>query len=383
MKHYFLMFIICSLLIIAYQTEAQINVTSVSSRSVKPEKNGVFFSLPRKIIKVSVTVKEIENMKGPYAEYAEQLMGISNPIMQNTMEYELVDIKMETLVEPDPEQIFFIEIDDKSSKEEKNFSVNLTSNGIIRSINGISSAKEAQLIKEEYKVITQEDLFSMSVNPSLYRKVDTIIRIVTVDTNTVKKRFFNTYFEEKSTEIKAREAADMVSRIREGRFNLLTGYQETNYSPKTMKYMDEKLQLMDQEYISLFKGLKTEMLNTYTFYLIPDPNKLNQVVCKFSKETGISEATDNKGREVILNIRRSGTLTQMPNWASSVVDARSTLIPYRIPEIVRLSVNYLGKIYDEQLIALPQFGIVSRVPFVKSKIEFDPQTGCVVKIYYE
>ncbi len=382
MKHYFLMFIICSLLI-AYQTEAQINVTSVSSRSVKPEKNGVFFSLPRKMIKVSVTVKEIENMKGPYAEYAEQLMGISNPIMQNTKEYELVDIKMETLVEPDPEQIFFIEIDDKSSKEEKNFSVNLTSNGIIRSINGISSAKEAQLIKEEYKVITQEDLFSMSVNPSLYHKVDTIIRIVTVDTNTVKKRFFNTYFEEKSTEIKAREAADMVSRIREGRFNLLTGYQETNYSPETMKYMDEKLQLMVQEYISLFKGLKTEMLNTYTFYLIPDPNKLNQVVCKFSKESGISDATDNKGREVILNIRRSGTLTQMPNWASSVVDARSTLIPYRIPEMVRLSVNYLGKIYDEQLIALPQFGIVSRVPFVKSKIEFDPQTGCVVKIYYE
>ncbi|HQQ02594.1 MAG TPA: DUF4831 family protein [Bacteroidales bacterium] len=382
MKHYFLMFIICSLLI-AYQTEAQINVTSVSSRSVKPEKNGVFFSLPRKMIKVSVTVKEIENMKGPYAEYAEQLMGISNPIMQNTKEYELVDIKMETLVEPDPEQIFFIEIDDKSSKEEKNFSVNLTSNGIIRSINGISSAKEAQLIKEEYKVITQEDLFSMSVNPSLYHKVDTIIRIVTVDTNTVKKRFFNTYFEEKSTEIKAREAADMVSRIREGRFNLLTGYQETNYSPETMKYMDEKLQLMVQEYISLFKGLKTEMLNTYTFYLIPDPNKLNQVVCKFSKESGISDATDNKGREVILNIRRSGTLTQMPNWASSAVDARSTLIPYRIPEMVRLSVNYLGKIYDEQLIALPQFGIVSRVPFVKSKIEFDPQTGCVVKIYYE
>lgn len=382
MKHYFLMFIICSLLI-AYQTEAQINVTSVSSRSVKPEKNGVFFSLPRKIIKVSVTVKEIENMKGPYAEYAEQLMGISNPIMQNTKEYELVDIKMETLVEPDPEQIFFIEIDDKSSKEEKNFSVNLTSNGIIRSINGISSAKESQLIKEEYKVITQEDLFSMSVNPSLYHKVDTIIRIVTVDTNTVKKRFFNTYFEEKSTEIKAREAADMVSRIREGRFNLLTGYQETNYSPETMKYMDEKLQLMVQEYISLFKGLKTEMLNTYTFYLIPDPNKLNQVVCKFSKESGISDATDNKGREVILNIRRSGTLTQMPNWASSVVDAKSTLIPYRIPEMVRLSVNYLGKIYDEQLIALPQFGIVSRVPFVKSKIEFDPQTGCVVKIYYE
>lgn len=382
MKHYFLMFIICSLLI-AYQTEAQINVTSVSSRSVKPEKNGVFFSLPRKMIKVSVTVKEIENMKGPYAEYAEQLMGISNPIMQNTKEYELVDIKMETLVEPDPEQIFFIEIDDKSSKEEKNFSVNLTSNGIIRSINGISSAKEAQLIKEEYKVITQEDLFSMSVNPSLYHKVDTIIRIVTVDTNTVKKRFFNTYFEEKSTEIKAREAADMVSRIREGRFNLLTGYQETNYSPETMKYMDEKLQLMVQEYISLFKGLKTEMLNTYTFYIIPDPNKLNQVVCKFSKESGISDATDNKGREVILNIRRSGTLTQMPNWASSVIDARSTLIPYRIPEMVRLSVNYLGKIYDEQLIALPQFGIVSRVPFVKSKIEFDPQTGCVVKIYYE
>ncbi|MGB4284827.1 MAG: DUF4831 family protein [Bacteroidales bacterium] len=382
MKYKFWFVIICCSFFV-FQGLAQTNISLVSGKNVKPEKNGVFFSLPRKIIKVSVSVREIENLRGPYAEYAQQLMGISNPVTQNTKEYEIADISMEGLVEPDPERIYFLEVDDKLSKEEKNFSVCLTSNGIIRSINGISSSKEAQLIKEEKKVIGQEDLFSMSMSPSLYRKVDNIIRMVTVDTNTVKKRFFNTYFEEKPTEIKAREAADMVSRIRESRFNLLTGYQETSYSPETMKYMDEKLQLMAQEYISLFKGLKTENLHTYTYYIVPDQNKSNQVICKFSKETGISDATDSKGKEIVLSIKRSGTMIQMPAWASAPVEVKSLLVPYRIPEMVRLSVNYVGKVYDEQVIALPQFGVVSVVPFVKSKIEFDPQTGCIVKIYYE
>lgn len=53
--------------------------------------------------------------------------------------------------------------------------------------------------------------------------------------------------------MKAREAADMISRIRESRFNLITGYQETNFSRETMEYMDKNLQRMLQDYISLFR----------------------------------------------------------------------------------------------------------------------------------
>ena len=62
---------------------------------------------------------------------------------------------------------------------------------------------------------------------------------------------------EKSPEQKAREAADFISKIKEDRFNLLTGYQEVSYNQETLEYMDTQLKLLEKEYMKLFTGIFT------------------------------------------------------------------------------------------------------------------------------
>ncbi len=362
---------------------AQVNIYPVAGSARKPDRNGVFFALPRTVVKITVTLREVETLRGPYAEYAQQLMGISGPVMQNTKEFDLADIRFETLAEPDPEHFYFMEVDEKTTKDERNISLSVTANGILRAVNSLSGSREQRIQQEEYKMLTDPRLFDFSASASLYRKVDTVIRVVTVDTATVRKRFFNTTFEEKPTEVKAREAADMVSRLRESRFNLLTGYQETSFSRETIEYMNKNLQKMEDEYISLFRGVRAERLLSFTYYMVPDENKLNQVVCRISKEAGILEPGDSKGREVVLVARRSGVVAKTPAWAPKPAETKATVIPYRIPDMVQLSVRFSGKTYDERYLPLPQFGIVSQMPFLKNRIEFDPQTGGIRSVLFE
>jgi len=377
------LFIAFALFIIGGVLPAQVNIYPVAGSARKPDRNGVFFALPRTVVKITVTLREVETLRGPYAEYAQQLMGIANPVMQNTKEFDIADIRFETIAEPDPEHFYFMEVDEKTSKDERNISLTVTGNGILSAVNSLSGSREQRLQQEEYKLITDPRLFDLSASASLYRKVDTIIRVVTVDTATIRKRFFNTTFEEKPTEVKARESADMVSRLRESRFNLLTGYQETSFSRETIEYMDKNLQRMENEYISLFRGVRAERMVAYTFYLAPDENKPNQVVCRISKEAGILEPGDSKGREVVLMARRSGVVAKTPAWAPRPAEAKTPVIPYRIPEMVQLSVKFSGKTYDERYLPLPQFGVVSQMPFLKNRIEFDAQTGAIRSVLFE
>jgi hypothetical protein len=383
MKKFFVLFVI-GVFVLTHSLSAQINVYKAIPAAKKPEKNGVLYSLPRTIVKVQVSLREIEYQRGPYADYAADLLGIQNPVTQTYKEYELADIHFDTQSEPDPDQYYYIEVDEKASKEERNLVFSFTQTGLIKGVNTSGQVKDKpSTSNENQKVITDEQLFELATTPSIYRKVDTIIRIVTVDTSTIRKRFFNTTFEEKPSEMKAREAADMISRIRESRFNLLTGYQETNFSKETMEYMDKQLQNMSGEYMSLFRGLKTEKMLTFTFYAVPDAAKSNITVCRVSKEQGIVDAADAKAKEVTLVFKPSQSTSQLPNWSANAADPKYPVFYYRIPEMASVSVRYGSKSYDDQYLPVAQFGKVTQLPLNKTRIELYPETGSIKSVYFE
>ncbi|NLH52489.1 MAG: DUF4831 family protein [Bacteroidales bacterium] len=371
-----------SLLWIINAGKGQVNIYPVTGNMNKPEKNGVFFALPRAVVKVTLKVREIENFKGPYAEYAGQLLGISNPVMQYSKEYEIADMGLDVLSEPDPDRVYYFEVDERTSKEDRNVSIETTGEGVVKAINGISLQKPVRNVQDETKILSYTDLFEGGITSSLFRRVDTVIRTVTIDTATIRKRYFNTFFEEKPTEMKAREAADMISRIRESRFNLITGYQETNFSRETMEYMDKNLQRMLQDYISLFRGVRTEQIVTYIFYIVPAENKPNQIVCRFSKDLGVLEASDNKGKEVVLSVRRSGNWAQVPAWAPKP-SAKAPAAPYIVPEMVQLNLKYNNRIYDDTYVPIPQFGTISQMPIFRSRVIYDTRTGNVREVLFE
>ena len=116
---------------------------------------------------------------------------------------------------------------------------------------------------------------------SVFEKVDTIIRKVNIDTMTLERQYLKRTMVEKSPEQKAKEAADFISKIKDNRFNLVTGFQEVNYNKETLEYMDTQLRMMEKEYMKLFTGISIHRPMTFSYSYTPNPNQVNVEVPDF------------------------------------------------------------------------------------------------------
>jgi hypothetical protein len=67
---------------------------------------GVVYSLPRTGIRVYVKALKETFQPGPYAAYAEQLLGIKNVKNRPAANWVIEDVKIDVFSEPDPEQVF-------------------------------------------------------------------------------------------------------------------------------------------------------------------------------------------------------------------------------------------------------------------------------------
>jgi len=128
-------FIIISLLFVL-PVKAQVSVHHVTGETNVNDKQGIFYSLPRTLMKVDVVVKKIEYYAGPYAEYAGKYLDIDDAITSDYNEYKITDAKLSAISEPDPDQYYFLEIDEKAVKENKSLIFSLSGSGLIMGLGG-------------------------------------------------------------------------------------------------------------------------------------------------------------------------------------------------------------------------------------------------------
>jgi len=105
-----------SAVLIACKTPAPILVPyEVMPITAKPESinsNGVFYALPRQSVNVDIVVRKQEFIKGPYAEFAERLLGIPNAIRDNKTVYSIENVSVSQRAKVDPNQIYFVQFND-------------------------------------------------------------------------------------------------------------------------------------------------------------------------------------------------------------------------------------------------------------------------------
>ena len=381
-------------LFIHFTGYGQINVFRIDKNTVPSGKEGVYYSLPRTVIKVNVTLDRVENYKGPYAESALKYLGLKNVVSANSIEYNITDIKVTTTAEPDPDQYYFIEFGEKITKNEKAGLFALTESGLILgTMPGESdTVKEVRIIKpEESPLISERDvfpeIFKYSSDFSFFEKVDTIIRKVNVDTITMERQYLKRTVVEKSPEQKAKEAADFISKIKDNRFNLISGFQEVNYNKETLEYMDAQLKILEKEYMKLFTGISIHKTIVFSFVYSPNPNQVNAAVpvFKYSKTKGIIDLDEPGGKVVTVKIQRSGTTGSLSAYLKKITEdeKKSHGFYYRIPELAKVNVKLDENLQDETQCLVSQLGVVTYLPANKWKVNFFPETGGVKGIVVE
>jgi len=393
-KGFFLRMMLLALILCHTTLYAQINVVHIDNNTFPLTNEGIFYSLPRTVVNVTVKIDRIENYQGPYADYALRYLGLKNVVQANTIEYKIADINISTSFEPDPDQYYFVEFGDKISKGDKAGLLSLTDAGIILGTLPVidTTSQVIKLINTEEPPLELEkdafgELFRNYTDISVFEKVDTIRRKVNIDTMTLERQYLKKTMVEKSPEQKAREAADFLSKIKDNRFNLITGFQEVNYNKETLEFMDAQLQNLEREYLKLFTGVRIHKTMTFSYKYIPMPNQINTEIpiFKFNKSKGVQDLDAPGGGKVItIRVQRVGNTNSVSAYLQKAGKSpKSSGFYYRIPEYARVTVKVDDNTQEEQQCLINQLGLITNLPSSKWKVLFHKETGGIKSLGIE
>lgn len=376
-----------AIVIIGLASCATLNVRHLDTTGEKPKNGGIYYSLPKTVVTIEVTLNKTYKVKGPYASYAQKYLGLSNIITENSTSYDLAGITLNSYSIPDPDQYYFIEVP-KGCRKNNSVFLQLSESGIVSSINDYSDLKTF-VKSDSLSHLSAEELVEPTaqsfINSNLAESFDTIIEKVNLDTITIEKKVLKKTFVEKTIEQKAKEAADFIMQLKEGKFNLLTGYNEVNYTQESIKYMTSQLDKMEEEYLNLFTGITVTHKMKYYFTYEPSytNNTINLPLFRFSAKEGIVDTSSFYGDNVYVKIEKYNCTKQLASFNEWKANPKQKThgYYYRIPEYAKVSMIYNDKVKAESNLLIDQFGAVCELPANKKlKASFYPNSGSLKSI---
>lgn len=351
----------------------------VNSPEINSASEGFYYALPSHTIKIEVRIKKTERFKGKFSDHATKLLGITEVITKDATSYEIDDIKVSTLVQADSNYIYYAQLP-AGLDDDKTFMVNLTELGLLSGVN-ISDGEDIP------KYYNSAKPFRDLLKPVLIEKVDTIIRRVSIDTTIIEEKVLKRSISEKSNEQQAREIADLIYRIEDSKFSLVTGYQEVNYSRESLKFMLDKLNTMEHEYLAFFKGSVIETENVFTYYYTPETKSRESLntLFRFSASEGIAEADSKSGDAVNISLTPEKFYRKVRELEKKRFEAKrkGKGIFYRIPESVNIRITTGNKVLASERSFISQLGIISFLPYTNlSTVEFS-ESGSLKSLILE
>ena len=355
------------ILLVSVPATAQYKIQKVTS-SINTAQEGMYYALPQTVIRLDITMEKIDQMPGPLASYSEDFLGTSNYISESNYFYNLLDVSVSTYAEVDPDQLYYLSFPAQKPKDEPESSLQLSNIGTLVSYNASESDNEQTLfpatLNQTNYYYQGDDDFKYFADYNRKKVVDTIIRKITIDTVTIDRFLFRTNWTSLSEKDKAEAAALKIQNIREQRFNLLTGYQEVNYSG-SIEYMDFQLKKMENEYLQLFLGKEVRSVENHTIYVIAKQGETRKTVLDMGNGNGIDV-------EFVLH----GNTAVLPEKPLQ----KENHLYYRVPENTTVNVKFKNKVHKSVNILVSQFGKLSMATLNNTQLYFDPQTGNLVKM---
>jgi len=331
---------------------------------------GITYSLPRTGLKIYVKAIKEEFQPGPYAAYAEQLLGITDAKNRASVNWDIEDVKVTTFSEPDPNQVY-------KAMGEAAFLVSLTPEGCLAGINTSAEANAILNVVSNGFVKSPEfhDDFSFAnINDSpLYTPGDS--------TNNFRPIRIG-------TDVKAAEAAKRILEARRFMYDMAAGMMdEFHPDGKAYEVSLKELKEIEKDYMSLFVGRTIHESKTYSFDFVPSPSvSAGEVVFRFSDENGVVSASDLSGKPVMLKVQPVEGFKQKYSATASSQNpaAGESGIFYRLPAVAEIELIYELETIATLRTTIVQYGDVAPFPEDLLTGEFEihihPETGAVKSI---
>jgi len=355
-------------------------VIPITERSGTINSTGVFYALPRQGVEVDITIRKQEFIRGPYAEFAERLLGVTNVIKENNSVYSVDHVSISQRAEADPTQIYFVQFNDSR------LALKYENDLIIRGVN-LSKTEFSESRKKDTERQTAQT--SQAANrpvistSNLVERNDTVFFNQMVDTQLVQRFEIRTVQTVKTPFQKAQEIVEKIAQIRQDRHRLLTGFQEVNYEAAAIRYMNEEFNRMEDEYIRLFTGAIKMSYETVLFEFMPeDRNNLTVDLAKFSANHGLLSLETEEEEEEVSDIKTiSLNIALQDDILSGIRQFSGNLrLPqrgffYNIPNPALVTVELGNQLLYSRQMPFSQFGTTQSLAPDFLQIDFSPQTG--------
>lgn len=362
------LFLILSLFV-SFSLDAQY-VTTFAKNATESQDDGFYYYLPRNVIKLDFTIEQTDYFIGPYAEFASKLLGITDYIRENKTEYNIKDVDIQIVSEPDPDAVYYVVSDEKSKEPMPNFIFDY--DGIILSL-GYDSIPQRQKVTRN--TFTYNDLQYCD------EKNISFITVVKDEEDSDDEEGEKRVEKKITNEDRANMAYANIVKLRTAQFELLSGYQEVAYGD-AITYMTDGVKDLENEYISLFKGKISKKTYTRTIYFIPEKNQINSAVtvAKLSSSDGFIDA-NGKGEAIKIQFESRNTLSNINTLNDNDKSAAQVnKIFYRIPMTTNVKLTLGTQVLAEKQLIISQFGDIKLVSAKNNKILFNPNTGQIISI---
>lgn len=342
------------------------------------------YALPKTVIRVNLNVVRTSYKKGPYQKYANLYLGLSDILDEDKELWKITGVEFETYAIADTSHMYLIETNDGSNKIE----LKLTDCGLLECVypDNMALNELAKNEIDEYKSHSINQLKTYT-NHKLVDEEEINFDEVPLPKSVLAKH---------SLSDQASELAAKIMTLREDRAAILVGDGYTTAMPggEALKTMIEKIDLIQEQYLSMFKGKVKKESFQYSFDYIPEePRKTTQaIIFRFSELHGIVENTDMSGIPMIIEIDSYENLKRFEQFkknqvylkrAAKIKETGNGLF-YRIPEIGTVKLLANDDVLKQEKIKISQFGAIHSLPSAYLNgnyvIELYPELGSLKSI---
>ena len=371
-------------ILIVFSQCASYKVYHVDKNFKQSRMNGIYYSLPKTVVNVEVTVNKTQNFKGPYAQYAAKYLGLTNILMNNNVSYEISNVDLTTSFVPDNNNLYFIKIPKCSKKfiRHKELMINLCENGIITGVNEYKSLNSKSIKRKVFfKRDNENDIHNLAITENLQVKYDTTLEKISVDTMIIQQKKVKKFIVEKTDEDKAKEASEMIAKLKNSKTPLMIGESEVPYPAGTIDRMFDEINKQQQEYIELFTGYSVTSPMKFSFSFIPDSSSLKKenLICRFSDESGIRPKQDTIGNKISLVFEKSNC-----SLVNNNIENFFTGFTYIIPDLSKIIIKLDNEVLKQSSNLISQYGNISNLSRHKKKlkIQYYKNTGAIKSLSY-
>ncbi|MDR0603831.1 MAG: DUF4831 family protein [Bacteroidales bacterium] len=360
-----------------------INATANQVEKKGKTKESFYYALPENYFTITVVINKIQTYKGPLADYAGKVTGLSSVVREDAVHYAISCVKIDIHSRIDVGHVYRADV----SNTDNNLYHLLYKELLLSSYSNPTTSlwQEKQPLDMENTSTHRQNRFSLYKADAMIEKYDTtyiqeVFDTVVVQIPKITKRLFA-----KPTQQQAEEAIKTIETIREARWFLINGDHETDFSQ--LERMLSELQKKEDEYLALFKGIteKEELSYTFTIAPVQKGNVITLPLFQFSEKYGIGNRGEDRTKiNYTLRLTSKGIHEAVEKADKKFEETKSqknnktseSVLYYRKPQY------YLFSLYRENdlvqdfgVYPISQFGETLPLPSNVSSFEIDPLTG--------